>query len=133
MSLTWLTAMSAPKTKESKHLPPQPAQNRCVYYLKTEIAAISPGYVFPSEKTEGTRSRLSSSGTPLLKLLQQVSNLQLYYSECSLKGGRSARIWVGKKRECWTAKTDRTDNQDDQDLDLDEATDGLGRVAQRRR
>ena len=32
---------------------------------------------------------------------------------------------MGKKRECWTAKTDRTDNQDDQDLDLDEATDGL--------
>ncbi|EJK60043.1 hypothetical protein THAOC_19674, partial [Thalassiosira oceanica] len=29
-------------------------------------------------------------------------------------GSRSARIWVGKKRECWTAKTDRTDNQDDQ-------------------
>ena len=32
---------------------------------------------------------------------------------------------MGKKRECWTAKTDRTDNQDDQGLDLDEATDGL--------
>mmetsp|Transcript_2271 Transcript_2271/g.4635 ORF Transcript_2271/g.4635 Transcript_2271/m.4635 type:complete len:96 (-) Transcript_2271:157-444(-) len=85
----------------------------------------------PLERLKGFRSRLSSSGTPLLKLLQQVSNLQLYYSECSLKGGRSARIWVGKKRECWTAKTDRTDNQDDQmirTLTLTKRRTGCGRV-----